>query len=61
MSNYDTKTGEAPKPKQGNRDTSKLLVHDSDSGGDKSPYKGLAQEDLPSLATVPTTSTGGKL
>ena len=58
---YDTKTGEAPKPKMGNRDTSKLLVHDSDSGGDKTPYKGLAQEQLPSLAKVPTTATGKPL
>ena len=57
---FDTKQGAFPS-KKGNRDTSKLLVHDSDSGGDKTPYKGLGQEQLPSKATVPTTSTGQPL
>jgi hypothetical protein len=57
---FDSQKGSHPSV-QGERDTSKLLVHDSDSGGDKTPYKGLAQEDLPSLAKVPTTSTGQKL
>ena len=57
---FDTKQGAFPS-KKGNTDTSKLLVHDSDSGGDKTPYKGLAQEDKPSLAKVPTTATGNPL
>jgi hypothetical protein len=57
---FDTKQGGVT-PKMGNRDTSKVLVHDSDSGGDKTPFKGLAQEQLPSKAKVPTTGTGDKL